>query len=128
MVLHGDLDQDRRGWSRPDEEVPARQQGLGHRLEAVDQEVQDHLLKLHPVADDARQIRLELGWNRTCRRMASEATRRSTSWVISLRSSRLDVQLTLPQQGPHPADDLAGPHVVGGDVVEDLAQQLGLGG
>src|SRR6202022_3911764 len=120
-VLPGDRDGGRAVPGRPDDEGPLPRAGLVHGVQAVEHQVQHHLLQLNPIASHGRQIGGELEAQRyaPADRVALHEPRHFSDELVEVEGYEFEVALL--DQGTQPPDYLGGPPIVRYDVAQDLA-------
>ncbi len=94
---------------------------------AVDQQVEQHLLQLYPIAGHGGKLRRELGAHADLTIEQVAAHEREDLLHHLVQIDRLVLRLFLPQQRAQPGDDLAGPLAAFHDIREDFRHPVELG-
>src|SRR5260370_4765487 len=105
---------------RADQQVPRTVAGFAHRLDRVDDQVQDYLLQLHPISCNERQVLRGLHVHRDTVLHGFAAGE-----LNHLADCSADLQAILPRRRLHyevanPVDDLARPLA----IVDDTSERL----
>ncbi len=100
--------------------------GPGHGVAAVDEEIQQHLLQLDPIARHGGKLRREV--NAYADLTVDEVATHEREYLLDhlVHVDRLVLRFFLPQHGAQPRDDRAGPLVARDDVGEDLRDLIEL--
>ena len=119
-VLDRDRDGPGAGRERADREGGVTTVGLAHRLDAVEDHVEDHLLQLHSVAAHPRQTAGQLQAHRhvAAGHVAPDELGHFADDPVDVERAVLEHALL--DQDPHPADHVGGPCLVRDDVLHDL--------
>ena len=95
---------------------------VGHRVDRIDHQVQNDLLKLNAVADDRERDRRRTLYQfdlPSDRPVPTEIRRVSRTTVVEVEILQLEGRLS--QQAAHPPNDLAGAPVILQNIVDDIA-------
>ena len=103
---------------------PIPRKAIAHRIESVQEEVEEDLLELDAVAEDLRQIGVELVQNGDAADHGVAVEQADHFLEDGVEVERPQVRGVFLHERPDPTDDLAGAGVIVGDVVEDVANLL----
>src|SRR6266481_6064044 len=106
--------------ARADQQLPRPLADAAHRLDGVDDQVENHLLQLDPICSNDWQALRELRPHRD-----AALQNFGTGQGYDLKHRLVDLQVLLPRRrlldkGPDTADDVAGSHAVPDDTTERL--------
>ena len=95
---------------------------VGHRVHAVEDHVQQHLLQADAVPGDELRAGLKVGLDPHAPRPGGRRHERNDLSCDVVHVHCLGAQFVIGEQAPHPADDLARTTIVAPDVLDNRAQ------